>query len=117
MEKLQESVSKETQEQLELEQASQQLSRDKEQLHEMLATVRESSERQIRELEQENEQLTKQVNSLRERNEKTHDLKLKDTEKENKRLHETVKTLTAQVRASRHFYHLLVLYIKSSCLP
>ena len=82
---------------IELEETTSELSRENKQLLECLETVKESSDRQVRELECEKEQLEQMVETLRERNEKTQDLHVKETERENKKLHESVKNLTSQL--------------------
>ena len=46
-----------------------------------METVRENSQRQIDELEKENSSLTQMISTLRERNEKSEDAKLKELEK------------------------------------
>ncbi|CAH1791258.1 unnamed protein product [Owenia fusiformis] len=97
VEKLQNSSSKETQNFVALEQQNIDLSRDKENLLQTMDTIKESADRQLREFEIENEQLQQTVQTLRERNEKTLDLRMKDIEKENKRLHENVRDMSSQM--------------------
>ncbi|XP_021348797.1 girdin-like isoform X2 [Mizuhopecten yessoensis] len=90
VEKLQESNREMSQSQIELEQKLDQFSHEREQLSQTLETVKESADRQVRELERENDHLTNTVETVRARSEQTNDAKLKDLERENKRMHETV---------------------------
>ncbi|XP_078674207.1 uncharacterized protein LOC144912604 isoform X27 [Branchiostoma floridae x Branchiostoma belcheri] len=81
LKRLQDSATKETQSLLDLEQFSDDLIKDKAQLEQTLETVKENSERQIKELERENEQLQQTINTLRQRtqelvNEKLHNQQL-----------------------------------------
>ncbi|XP_066279311.1 girdin-like isoform X19 [Branchiostoma lanceolatum] len=81
LKRLQDSATKETQSLLDLEQFSDDLIKDKAQLEQTLETIKENSERQIKELERENEQLQQTINTLRQRtqelvNEKLHNQQL-----------------------------------------
>ncbi|XP_060577829.1 girdin-like isoform X3 [Ruditapes philippinarum] len=66
------------------------LMREKEQLVSKLEDTKESAERQIRELEQQKSDLSQTMDVIRNRNEQTNDTKLKDLERENKKLHDSL---------------------------
>ncbi|BFZ12289.1 hypothetical protein BsWGS_15328 [Bradybaena similaris] len=70
---------------------------EKERLLQTVESLREKSEQQVEALEKENEQLSQALHQIRERIEKTSDLKVKDLEKENRRLLETVTTKNSQL--------------------
>ncbi|XP_064623773.1 girdin-like isoform X2 [Lineus longissimus] len=93
VEKLQTSMSKDSSRVIELEHATEEVFREKDQLQQTIEVIKASAERQVKELETENAQLMQTVETLRERNEKTQDIRFKDIEKENKRLHESVTEL------------------------
>ncbi|XP_078674185.1 girdin-like isoform X7 [Branchiostoma floridae x Branchiostoma belcheri] len=95
LKRLQDSATKETQSLLDLEQFSDDLIKDKAQLEQTLETVKENSERQIKELERENEQLQQTINTLRQRTQISLDARVKDIEKENKTLHESLREKTS----------------------
>ena len=78
-------------------QVSEDLTLEKCALEETLDTVKENAERQIEEYERENIQLQQTVETLRQRNEQTVDIKVKDIERENRVLHETVIELKKEV--------------------
>ncbi|XP_078238368.1 girdin isoform X4 [Pogona vitticeps] len=82
-------------------QNSQNLSRDlmkeKAQLEKTVETLRENSERQIKILEQENEHLNQTVASLRQRSQISAEARVKDIEKENKILHESIKETSSKL--------------------
>ncbi|XP_060129120.1 girdin isoform X2 [Zootoca vivipara] len=82
-------------------QNSQNLSRDlmkeKAQLEKTIETLRENSERQIKILEQENEHLNRTVASLRQRSQISAEARVKDIEKENKILHESIKETSSKL--------------------
>ncbi|XP_006514517.1 girdin isoform X5 [Mus musculus] len=70
---------------------SKDLMKEKAQLEKTIETLRENSERQIKILEQENEHLNQTVSSLRQRSQISAEARVKDIEKENKILHESIK--------------------------
>ncbi|XP_066279304.1 girdin-like isoform X13 [Branchiostoma lanceolatum] len=97
LKRLQDSATKETQSLLDLEQFSDDLIKDKAQLEQTLETIKENSERQIKELERENEQLQQTINTLRQRTQISLDARVKDIEKENKTLHESLRETTSKL--------------------
>lgn len=90
VEKLLETSQENSQNCLELEQQMEQLEMEKENLLQTLDTVKENSERHVKELEREKEQLTHTVEVVRARSEQTNDARLKDLERENKRMSQSV---------------------------
>ncbi|XP_076990359.1 girdin isoform X3 [Tamandua tetradactyla] len=76
---------------------SKDLMKEKAQLEKTIETLRENSERQIRILEQENEHLTQTVSSLRQRSQISAEARVKDIEKENKVLHESIKETSSKL--------------------
>ncbi|KAM9154733.1 girdin isoform 3-T3 [Pangshura tecta] len=70
---------------------SKDLMKEKAQLEKTIETLRENSERQIKILEQENEHLNQTVGALRQRSQISAEARVKDIEKENKILHESIK--------------------------
>ncbi|XP_052272930.1 girdin-like isoform X2 [Dreissena polymorpha] len=74
----------------ELEDKVRSLLKEKEMVVIHLQSSKESFEREFKELERQNEDLTQTLQVLRTRNEQTNDTKMKDLEKENSRLHETL---------------------------
>ncbi|XP_078593711.1 girdin-like isoform X15 [Branchiostoma floridae x Branchiostoma japonicum] len=97
LKRLQDSATKETQSLLDLEQFSDDLIKDKAQLEQTLETIKENSERQIQELERENEQLQQTINTLRQRTQISLDARVKDIEKENKTLHDSLRETTSKL--------------------
>ncbi|KAL3873251.1 hypothetical protein ACJMK2_036390 [Sinanodonta woodiana] len=97
IDKLQETTKESQQKCIELEEKNKELVTIKTELTHTLDIVKESSDRQLKELERENDDLTQTIEIIRERNEQTNDSKLKDLERENKRLHETVSTKNQQL--------------------
>ncbi|XP_033125963.1 girdin-like [Anneissia japonica] len=91
VEKLQAASSSEMQNFLELETENSNLKKEKGQLEEAMQTAKEMSERQLKEQELENEQLTQTIETLRERNQKNVDHRIRDIENENRKLHEEMK--------------------------
>ncbi|XP_071962737.1 uncharacterized protein [Antedon mediterranea] len=91
IEKLQVASSSEMQNFFDLETENGNLKKEKGQLEEMMQTEKEMSERQVKELENENEQLTHTIDTLRERNQKNVDHRIRDIENENRKLHEEMK--------------------------
>ncbi|XP_020851869.1 girdin isoform X11 [Phascolarctos cinereus] len=76
---------------------SKDLMKEKAQLEKTLETLRENSERQIKILEQENEHLNQTVASLRQRSQISAEARVKDIEKENKILHESIKETSSKL--------------------
>ncbi|XP_031197477.1 girdin isoform X2 [Mastomys coucha] len=76
---------------------SKDLMKEKAQLEKTIETLRENSERQIKMLEQENEHLNQTVSSLRQRSQISAEARVKDVEKENKILHESIKETSGKL--------------------
>ncbi|KAL1790457.1 girdin isoform X3 [Sigmodon hispidus] len=76
---------------------SKDLMKEKGQLEKTIETLRENSERQIKILEQENEHLNQTVSSLRQRSQISAEARVKDIEKENKILHESIKETSGKL--------------------
>uniref|UniRef100_A0A8C4UB78 Coiled-coil domain containing 88A n=1 Tax=Falco tinnunculus TaxID=100819 RepID=A0A8C4UB78_FALTI len=76
---------------------SKDLMKEKAQLEKTLETLRENSERQIKLLEQENEHLNQTVASLRQRSQISAEARMKEIEKENKILHESIKETSSKL--------------------
>ncbi|KAK2492877.1 hypothetical protein MC885_011602 [Smutsia gigantea] len=76
---------------------SKDLMKEKAQLEKTIETLRENSERQIKILEQENEHLNRTVSSLRQRSQISAEARVKDIEKENKILHESIKETSSKL--------------------
>ncbi|XP_026987492.1 girdin isoform X3 [Sagmatias obliquidens] len=76
---------------------SKDLMKEKAQLEKTIETLRENSERQIKILEQENEHLNQTVSSLRQRSQISAEARVKDVEKENKILHESIKETSSKL--------------------
>ncbi|KAM6335827.1 protein Daple [Podargus strigoides] len=90
IEKLQNQIEKEKQSNQDLETLSEELIKDKEQLQVIMETLKADKDRQIKDLKQENDHLNQVVLSLRQRSQVSCEARVKDIEKENKILHETV---------------------------
>ncbi|KAL2083255.1 hypothetical protein ACEWY4_021028 [Coilia grayii] len=73
------------------------LMKEKAQLEKTLETLRENSERQVKGLEQENEHLNQTVSSLRQRSQVGAEARVKDVEKENRVLHESIKETSSKL--------------------
>ncbi|XP_030052306.1 girdin isoform X2 [Microcaecilia unicolor] len=73
------------------------LMKEKAQLEKTIETLQENSERQIKGLEQENEHLTQTITSLRQRSQISAEARVKDIEKENKILHESIKETSSKL--------------------
>ncbi|XP_076141540.1 girdin isoform X2 [Alosa pseudoharengus] len=73
------------------------LMKEKAQLEKTLETLRENSERQVKGLEQENEHLNQTVSSLRQRSQVGAEARVKDVEKENRVLHESIKETSGKL--------------------
>uniref|UniRef100_A0A8D2JMM5 Coiled-coil domain containing 88A n=1 Tax=Sciurus vulgaris TaxID=55149 RepID=A0A8D2JMM5_SCIVU len=76
---------------------SKDLMKEKAQLEKTIETLRENSERQVKILEQENEHLNQTVSSLRQRSQISAEARVKDVEKENKILHESIKETSSKL--------------------
>ncbi|KAM7385349.1 hypothetical protein PAMP_001437 [Pampus punctatissimus] len=73
------------------------LMKEKALLEKTLETLRENSERQLKGLEQENKHLSQTVSSLRQRCQVGAEARVKDVEKENRVLHESICETTAKL--------------------
>uniref|UniRef100_A0A4W5LS99 Coiled-coil domain containing 88A n=1 Tax=Hucho hucho TaxID=62062 RepID=A0A4W5LS99_9TELE len=73
------------------------LMKEKALLEKTLETLRENSDRQVKGLEQENEHLTKTVSSLRQRSQVGTEARVKDVEKENRVLHESIRETSSKL--------------------
>nr|XP_046257848.1 girdin-like isoform X2 [Scatophagus argus] len=73
------------------------LMKEKALLEKTLETLRENSERQLKGLEQENKHLSQTVSSLRQRCQVGAEARVKDVEKENRVLHESICEMTAKL--------------------
>ncbi|XP_054256004.1 protein Daple [Indicator indicator] len=97
IEKLQNQIEKEKQSNQDLETLSEELIKDKEQLQVAMETLKADKDRQIKDLKQENDHLNQVVISLRQRSQVSSEARVKDTEKENKMLHETVTETSSKL--------------------
>ncbi|XP_066507725.1 girdin isoform X2 [Hoplias malabaricus] len=79
------------------ESLSSDLMKEKAQLQKTLETLRENSERQVKGLEQENEHLNQTITSLRQRSQVSAEARVKDVEKENRVLHESIKETSSKL--------------------
>ncbi|XP_078129080.1 girdin isoform X3 [Sander vitreus] len=82
---------------LSAESLSTDLMKEKALLEKTLETLRENSERQLKGLEQENKHLSQTVSSLRQRCQVGAEARVKDVEKENRVLHESICETTAKL--------------------
>ncbi|XP_036986112.2 protein Daple [Artibeus jamaicensis] len=90
IEKLQTQLEREKQSNQDLETLGEELIKEKEQLQSDMETLRADRARQIKDLEQEKDHLNQTVWSLRERSQVNSEARVKNIEKENKVLHQTV---------------------------
>ncbi|XP_071413768.1 protein Daple isoform X2 [Pithys albifrons albifrons] len=97
IEKLQNQIEKEKQSNQDLETLSEELIKDKEQLQVVMETLKADKDRQIQDLKQENDHLNQVVLSLRQRSQVSSEVRVKDIEKENKILHETVTETSSKL--------------------
>ncbi|NWU09394.1 DAPLE protein, partial [Cephalopterus ornatus] len=97
IEKLQNQIEKEKQSNQDLETLSEELIKDKEQLQVVMETLKADKDRQIQDLKQENDHLNQVVLSLRQRSQVSSEARVKDIEKENKILHETVTETSSKL--------------------
>ncbi|KAF4788643.1 Protein Daple [Turdus rufiventris] len=97
IEKLQNQIEKEKQSNQDLETLSEELIKDKEQLQVVMETLKADKDRQIKDLKQENDHLNQVVLSLRQRSQVSSEARVKDVEKENRILHETVTETSSKL--------------------
>nr|XP_009688081.1 PREDICTED: protein Daple isoform X1 [Struthio camelus australis] len=97
IEKLQNQIEKEKQSNQDLETLSEELIKEKEQLQVIMESLKADKDRQIKDLKQENDHLNQVVLSLRQRSQVSSEVRVKDIEKENKILHETVTEASSKL--------------------
>ncbi|XP_010002875.1 PREDICTED: girdin isoform X2 [Chaetura pelagica] len=97
LEELENEISQEKQSLQNSQNLSKDLMKEKVQLEKTLEALRENSERQIKLLEQENEHLNQTVASLRQRSQISAEARMKEIEKENKILHESIKETSSKL--------------------
>ncbi|XP_072481627.1 protein Daple isoform X2 [Notamacropus eugenii] len=97
IEKLQTQLEREKQSNQDLETLSEELIREKEQLQNDAETQKADKDRQIKDLEQEKDHLNQLVWSLRERCQVSNEARVKDIERENKSLHETITEMGSKL--------------------
>ncbi|KFV18596.1 Girdin, partial [Tauraco erythrolophus] len=97
LEELENELSQEKQSLQNNQNLSKDLMKEKAQLEKTLEALRENSERQIKLLEQENEHLNQTVASLRQRSQISAEARMKEIEKENKILHESIKETSSKL--------------------
>ncbi|NWY39371.1 GRDN protein, partial [Sylvia atricapilla] len=97
LEELENEISQEKQSLQNSQNQSKDLMKEKAQLEKTLEALRENSERQIKLLEQENEHLNQTVSSLRQRSQISAEARMKEIEKENKILHESIKETSSKL--------------------
>ncbi|XP_061212822.1 girdin isoform X12 [Neopsephotus bourkii] len=97
LEELENEISQDKQSLQNSQNLSKDLMKEKAQLEKTLEALRENSERQIKLLEQENEHLNQTVASLRQRSQISAEARMKEIEKENKILHESIKETSSKL--------------------
>ncbi|XP_048341157.1 protein Daple isoform X1 [Sphaerodactylus townsendi] len=97
IEKLQNQIEREKQSNQDLETLSEELLKEKEELQDIMETLKADKERQIKDLEKETDHLNQVVLSLRQRAHVSSEARMKDTETENKILHETVTETSSRL--------------------
>ncbi|XP_014821870.1 PREDICTED: girdin isoform X3 [Calidris pugnax] len=97
LEELENEISQEKQSLQNSQNLSKDLMKEKAQLEKTLEALQENSERQIKLLEQENEHLNQTVASLRQRSQISAEARMKEIEKENKILHESIKETSSKL--------------------
>ncbi|XP_075269719.1 girdin isoform X2 [Opisthocomus hoazin] len=97
LEELENEISQEKQSLQNSQNLSKDLMKEKAQLEKTLEALRENSERQVKLLEQENEDLNQTVASLRQRSQISAEARMKEIEKENKILHESIKETSSKL--------------------
>ncbi|XP_026080485.1 girdin isoform X2 [Carassius auratus] len=73
------------------------LLKEKGQLEKTLETLQQNSDRQVKGLEQENDHLNQTITSLRQRSQVSAEARVKDIEKENRVLHESIKETSSKL--------------------
>uniref|UniRef100_A0A671QQ95 Girdin-like n=1 Tax=Sinocyclocheilus anshuiensis TaxID=1608454 RepID=A0A671QQ95_9TELE len=73
------------------------LLKEKAQLEKTLETLQQNSDRQVKGLEQENDHLNQTIASLRQRSQVSAEARVKDIEKENRVLHESIKETSSKL--------------------
>ncbi|XP_016358929.1 girdin [Sinocyclocheilus anshuiensis] len=79
------------------ERLSTDLLKEKAQLKKTLETLQQNSDRQVKGLEQENDHLNQTIASLRQRSQVSAEARVKDIEKENRVLHESIKETSSKL--------------------
>ncbi|XP_032881084.1 girdin isoform X10 [Amblyraja radiata] len=97
VERLKGEISSEKQSMQNVEKLTHDLIKEKSQLEKSIESIQENSERQIKVLEQENEHLNYTIASLRQRAQISVEAGVKDIEKENKILHESIKETSSKL--------------------
>ncbi|XP_018118001.1 girdin isoform X2 [Xenopus laevis] len=97
LEKLEVEINQERQNNESSQHLSSDLMKEKSELEKTIETLRENSERQIKGLEQETEHLNQTISSLRQRSQISAEARVKDIEKENKILHESIKETSSKL--------------------
>ncbi|XP_014428604.1 girdin isoform X3 [Pelodiscus sinensis] len=97
LERLENEISHEKQSLQNSQNMSKDLMKEKAQLEKTIETLRENSERQIKILEQETEHLNQTIAALRQRSQISAEARVKDIEKENKILHESIKETSSKL--------------------
>ncbi|XP_043911229.1 girdin isoform X2 [Protopterus annectens] len=97
LERLESELSHERESSQNIVKLSNDLMKEKAQLEKTVETLRENSERQIQVLEQENDHLNKTISALRQRSQVGAEARVKDIEKENKILHESIKETSSKL--------------------
>ncbi|XP_058148406.1 protein Daple isoform X2 [Dasypus novemcinctus] len=97
IEKLQTQLEREKQSNQDLETLSEELIKEKEHLQSAMETLKADRARQIKDLEQEKDHLNQLVWALRERSQVSNEARVKDIEKENKVLHQTVTETSSKL--------------------
>ncbi|XP_077636995.1 protein Daple isoform X2 [Crocuta crocuta] len=97
IEKLQTQLEREKQSNQDLETLSEELIKEKEQLQSDMESLKAARARQIKDLEQEKDHLTQAMWSLRERSQVSSEARVKDVEKENRALHQTVAETSSRL--------------------
>ncbi|XP_078260978.1 girdin-like isoform X4 [Rhinoraja longicauda] len=97
VERLKGEISSEKQSMQNVQALTDDLIKEKSQLEKSIESIRENAERQIKVLEQENEHLNYTIASLRQRAQISVEAGVKDIEKENKILHESIKETSSKL--------------------
>ncbi|XP_059841954.1 girdin-like isoform X3 [Hypanus sabinus] len=97
VERLQGEISNEKESMQNVETLTDDLIKEKSQLEKSIESIQQNAERQIKVLEQENEHLNHTIASLRQRTQISVEAGVKDIEKENKILHESIKETSSKL--------------------